>query len=152
MNDQWYTSDAFIFGNENLKNTLTIETFFLCAKHPKFRGYTYNFSLYIGKDIYSFEHIPNGDHISMSVKVVVHLFQLLRREVVVDNCTCHYIWHNFFFKLVLLEGLRYKDTTFKLYSLRNLQQDSMKRNVIKLQPGHIQLFKDLHLLNLTNRS
>lgn len=65
-----------------------IKVFSLCPSAPELRGYTWNFSIYIGKDIYDISHIPGTENLSLSEKIVVHLCQNLlnsNREVIVDN-------------------------------------------------------------------
>lgn len=65
-----------------------LKLFCHCPSDPRLRGYTYNFSLYIGKDIYNIDHIPNSASLSMSEKVVVYLCQNLLdegREIILDN-------------------------------------------------------------------
>ncbi|CAH1959610.1 unnamed protein product [Acanthoscelides obtectus] len=65
-----------------------IKLFALCPSDPKFRGYTYSFALYIGRDIYNVAHIPGTDALSMSERVVVYMLSNLLdegREVILDN-------------------------------------------------------------------
>lgn len=65
-----------------------MKLFCLCPSDPRLRGYTYNFALYFGKDVYVVDHISNTEHLSMSERVVVFLFQELLdqgREVILDN-------------------------------------------------------------------
>lgn len=65
-----------------------IKLFVLCPSDPKFRGYTYNFALYICKDIYNIEHIQGTNALSMSERVVVYMLSNLLdegREVILDN-------------------------------------------------------------------
>lgn len=54
-----------------------LKMFCLCPSDPKFYGYTYNFALYIGKDIYNISHIPQTDNLTISKRVVVYLLQNL---------------------------------------------------------------------------
>lgn len=65
-----------------------LKLFCLCASAAEVRGYTYNFSLYIGKDIYDVSHIPGGEELSMSERIIIHLLQnnlSEGREVIIDN-------------------------------------------------------------------
>lgn len=65
-----------------------LKLFCLCPSNPQLRGHTYNFALYIGKDIYNIEHIPGTEHLTMSERVVVYLLQNMLdegREVILDN-------------------------------------------------------------------
>lgn len=65
-----------------------IKLFCLCPSDPRFRGYTYNFALYFGKDHYIVDHISGTDNLSMSERIVVFLVQRLLnegREIILDN-------------------------------------------------------------------
>lgn len=65
-----------------------IKIFSLCPSAPELRGYTWNFCIYVGKDIYDISHIPGTENLSFSEKIVVHLAQILlnnHREIIVDN-------------------------------------------------------------------
>lgn len=73
---------------KNKRSRFGIKLFCLCPSDPKFRGYTYSFGLYIGKDVYDVRHIPGTEVLSMSERVVVYLMQNLLnegREVILDN-------------------------------------------------------------------
>ncbi|GBM34559.1 hypothetical protein AVEN_77524-1 [Araneus ventricosus] len=65
-----------------------MKMFCLCPSDPRLRGYTYNFALYIGKDIYDVSHIPGTADLTMSEKVVVFLLENILdegREVILDH-------------------------------------------------------------------
>lgn len=65
-----------------------IKMFCLCPSHPDLRGYTYNFAMYFGKDMYHVEDIHGTEHLSLSERIVVYLFKQLLdqgREIIIDN-------------------------------------------------------------------
>lgn len=49
----------------------------LYPSDAKFCGYTYNFALYIVRDIYNVPHISQTDNLTISEKVIVYLLQNL---------------------------------------------------------------------------
>jgi hypothetical protein len=62
--------------------------FALCPSNPEFRGYTWNFCLYVGKDTFDVSHIPDTENLTISERIVVYLAQSLlnsRREIILDN-------------------------------------------------------------------
>lgn len=65
-----------------------IKMFCMCPSHPSLRGYTFNFTMYFGKDIYNTDHIPGSEHLTISERIVVILFQQFLeqgREIILDN-------------------------------------------------------------------
>lgn len=65
-----------------------LKLFRVCPSDPALRGYTYNFALYFGKDIYKIYNIPESLQLSLSERIVVYLAQNLLcegREIILDN-------------------------------------------------------------------
>jgi hypothetical protein len=54
-----------------------IKMFPLCPSNPEFRGYTWNFCLYVGKDTFDVSHIPDTENLTISERIVVYLAQSL---------------------------------------------------------------------------
>lgn len=65
-----------------------LKLFCACPSDERFQGYTWNFSLYIGKDIYDIPLYSDSSSLPVSERIVVFLAQNLLekgRHIIVDN-------------------------------------------------------------------